>query len=161
MQSTPGNQPNKPPKVKAGQFSIIPHSITRNAAVSYGARMLWVILRSYSDANGRRCFPGKTALSQMMGCKERLILKFVRELQGADLLTYVSGKTGGSKGTNSYTLITVEHHTPQVSGGGTREVPQPITKKKSTKPKWDGLGGKYDPFGTMMNPPPEKKIDPP
>lgn len=153
-------------------FSTVSNALIRDATVSRDARFLWVVLRSYSNAQGKRCFPGIAALCVHMGCKERLIHSCLRELVAAQFLTYVSGKTAGSNGTNSYTLRTSEHTTPQVSGGDTSEVGQSITsihrakrpkdprRRTSVKSDWsDGLGMQGgDGFRNAKGPPPENEL---
>lgn len=72
--------------VEAPAFSAFPHAIIRDTRVSRDARLLYSVLQMYWWQGGE-CWASHATLAADMGCKERMLRYYLRELLAAGLIT--------------------------------------------------------------------------
>ena len=128
------------------RFVRAPAALCRMNGVSDSARFLWVVLKSFADADGGSCFPGVAKLAEMCGRNRKAIFRYITELEDAGLLARSSGRKGGEWATNSYRLFDA----PPCPLFGTSPCPQNgdttknhVPKRAPKRAKWDGLGGAH------------------
>lgn len=72
--------------VDAPGFSPLPHAVIRETRVSRDARLLYAVLQMYWWQGGE-CWASHATLAADMGCKERMLRYYLRELIAAGLIT--------------------------------------------------------------------------
>jgi hypothetical protein len=102
-------------KSKPEQFTQVQNLVLEEAALSYGARFLYVLLSvhvSYADvandATAAEVYPSMNRLAKMMGYAKptKKFYDFREELRAAGLLSWVGHvNDNGGQGSNRYTLI--------------------------------------------------------
>jgi hypothetical protein len=70
----------------AATYSALPHEIMRDTSLSRDARLLYAILQSYWWQGGE-CWASHATLAAEMGCKERMLRYYIRELVEAGKIT--------------------------------------------------------------------------
>lgn len=99
MISYPKRKARNPPFVLAFK------TIIRNPKLSPSARLLLLILKSYSDSSGLHCYPGEDTLAKNLGASTRTVQRLVAELRKAGLLSTVQRKNkDGKLSTTAYLL---------------------------------------------------------
>src|SRR5215204_7571391 len=83
-----------------GGFVLLPRTLLHAPGLSRDAKLLYAVLLSYAWQRGS-CFPGAERLQHDLGCGVNQVTKYLRELEGAGLVT--RRKRGQGK-TTRYTL---------------------------------------------------------
>src|SRR5262245_15198865 len=83
-----------------GGFVLLPRTLLHAPGLSRDAKLLYAVLLSYAWQAGS-CFPGYERLQHDLGCGVNQVTKYLRELEGAGLVT--RRKRGQGK-TTLYTL---------------------------------------------------------
>src|SRR5918999_1678138 len=83
-----------------GGFVLLPRTLLHAPGLSRDAKLLYAVLLSYAWQRGS-CFPGYARLQADLGCGINQVTKYLRELEGAGLVT--RRKRGQGK-TTLYTL---------------------------------------------------------
>ena len=99
-----------------GGFVLLPRTLLHAPGLSRDAKLLYAVLLSYAWQQGR-CFPGYARLQADLGCGINQVTKYLRELEGAGLVTR---RRRGLGKTTLYTLhdpaappkIEPDHPTP-------------------------------------------------
>ncbi len=81
-------------------FTQVPNVILRNRELSMGAKLAYAVLLSYAWQD-KSCFPGQERMARDMGCIEKSVRTYLKELQEAGVLLV---KRRGQGKTNLYTL---------------------------------------------------------
>src|SRR5215207_7341072 len=69
-----------------GGFVLLPRTLLHAPGLSRDAKLLYAVLLSYAWQRGR-CFPGYERLQHDLGCGVNQVTKYLRELEGAGLVT--------------------------------------------------------------------------
>ncbi len=69
-----------------GGFVLLPRTLLHAPGLSRDAKLLYAVLLSYAWQAGR-CFPGYARLQADLGCGINQVTKYLRELEGAGLVT--------------------------------------------------------------------------
>ncbi|MEU7170273.1 helix-turn-helix domain-containing protein [Micromonospora tulbaghiae] len=77
----------KPKQAKHLPFAQIAVEVVRNPAISDSARLLYVIMATYADTQGRDGFAGRRRLAQDMGKSMGTVTRLLRELEAAGVVT--------------------------------------------------------------------------
>lgn len=84
---TNGNRQRDPEEKEAqagsGGFTCIPNAVLWNAGLSRNARLTYAILASYAWGDKNQCYPGQRTLAALLGCSERKVRDYIRELEDA------------------------------------------------------------------------------
>src|SRR5215207_6846162 len=83
-----------------GGFVLLPRTLLHAPGLSRDAKLLYAVLLSYAWQRGS-CFPGYERLQHDLGCGVNQVTRYLRELEGAGLVT--RRKRGQGK-TTLYTL---------------------------------------------------------
>ena len=78
----------------------VPNFILESNDISVGAKLIYAMLLKYAREL-EECFPGQERLSQDLGCGERSVRRWLRELEKAELVTV---KQRGQGRPNLYTV---------------------------------------------------------
>jgi hypothetical protein len=97
-------------------FTQIPNAVLRLSDISPGAKLTYVMLLSYAWYNDS-CYPGQDRLAADMGSGVRSVIRYLKELETAGLLTI---KRRGLGHTNFYTL----HRITRSANLADQEVPK-------------------------------------
>ncbi len=76
----------KPSSSRNGHYTTVPNALIRDGTLSFGEKVIWVILRSY-DWYGTGCYPSVTTLAAGCGRSERQVLTIVHRLEARGLVT--------------------------------------------------------------------------
>ena len=82
-------------------FTQVPNFILTKADISVGAKLAYAMLLKYAWGDDA-CFPGQTKLASDMGSGERIVRRYLEELEKASLLEIVQRGLGK---TNLYRLF--------------------------------------------------------
>ena len=83
-----------------GGFTQVPNFVLEDAKLGVGAKITYAMFLKYAWDNSY-CFPGQERLAKDIGCSERSVHTWMKELETAGLL---SVKRRGLGKTNLYTL---------------------------------------------------------
>ena len=95
-----------------GGFVLLPRTLLHAPGLSRDAKLLYAVLLSYAWQRGS-CFPGYERLQADLGCGINQVTKYLRELEGAGLVTR---RRRGQGKTTLYTL----HDPPAAAQGEPR-----------------------------------------
>ena len=99
-------------------FTAVPNGLLEDTSVSVGARMTLIALMSF--AWNRDPFPGQGRLASMLGCTDRTIREYLRELVSAGYLKVYRrgrGRTNVYRIAQAKILRTTTDHAPEDSSG--------------------------------------------
>jgi hypothetical protein len=109
---------------RPGRFVKTPHDLLRRTShVSAPARFLWIVLMSYADSDGSRCFPGVARLAKNLGRDRKAVFRYLDELEEAGLIRRSSGRTAGEFATNSYRVLQPSSSPPTAAAASSASAP--------------------------------------
>jgi hypothetical protein len=89
--------------IEQAGFTIVHNAILRDATLTPEARLLYSLLRSYAWQTDE-CFPGQAALATMIGCSERTVRTYSKELADRRMIRIIQRGRGR---TNLYVILPV------------------------------------------------------
>jgi hypothetical protein len=98
-----------------GGFVLLPRALLHAPGLSRDAKLLYAVLLSYAWQRGS-CFPGYERLQADLGCGINQVTKYLRELEGAGLVTH------RRRGLGKTTLYTLHDPPTPPQGGATTPV---------------------------------------
>jgi hypothetical protein len=123
------------PPARSGFFVKTPHELLRRCShVSAQARFLWIVLMSYADSDGTRCFPGVARLASDMGRDRKAVFRYLDELEKAGLIRRTSGRKANEFATNSYRILPPSS-APAAALAPAKPTAEPHAKITSTCPQ--------------------------
>lgn len=82
-------------------FTRVPNAVLRDATLSRGSRLTYIMVASYAWGEKDHCYPGQGALAGNLGCSERTVRDYLDELVSAGL---IEKRHRGQGKTDNYTI---------------------------------------------------------